>query len=691
MKESDFGEMRMCDIIQGENTFCARCNMPGFQVNISGRVENFKLPTKNSLIPVLEAIINSMHAIQEKGIKDGKISIEIVRDDNTVMDIGENTPINHIDSFVIVDNGIGFDERNFDSFLTTDSDYKKDLGGKGVGRFAWLKAFNDVDISSKFIGDDGKHYIREFKFSNCNQDLPGDILETDDHNTGTIVKLNGFKKKYKDTCPLSLEVIAYRIVQHCVVYFLNDNCPDIELIDSSKNEISRLNLKSFFEDKIERGNTSEFMVQGHEFQLLHLKFYEVSSNNHYLRFCANCREVEKEDLSKLIVNLKKRIVNGEGKEYFYAGVLTGPYLDDNVDMNRLSFSIPKEKGSGSFINDLSMEEIKDEIKVYIEAYLQEELNTIQKEKEEQIKQYINSEAPQYRHLVKFKSDEVKSIKPSLSKRDLDEALYKIDRELKQEVDDDIDRLSKNLDENSTAEIKTEVFEKFLEKINETGKSSLAKYIVHRKTIISLLEKALRRNEDEKYEKEAVVHEIFFPMRKTSEDVDYFDHNLWMIDERLSYHYYLASDIPFNNSNTERRPDVLICNNPVAMVDTDNSVYSSIVIFELKKPDRNDYSAADNPINQVLDYVDEIRKGKKDKYGRPITVSETTMYYLYIVCDITEKIVQFCERQNLKKTPDQRGYFGVHENYNAYIEVLPFDKIIQDSKQRNKVLFEKLGL
>ena len=36
-------------------------------------------------------------------------------------------------------------------------------------------------------------------------------------------------------------------------------------------------------------------------------------------------------------------------------------------------------------------------------------------------------------------------------------------------------------------------------------------------------------------------------------------------------------------------------------------------------------------------------------------------------------------------------FTFNQNYNAYIEVLPFDKMLRDSRMRNQVFFESLGL
>ena len=47
------------------------------------------------------------------------------------------------------------------SFLQSDSTYRAEKGGKGVGRFAWLKAFKEADIESSFI-DAGEWVRRKF-------------------------------------------------------------------------------------------------------------------------------------------------------------------------------------------------------------------------------------------------------------------------------------------------------------------------------------------------------------------------------------------------------------------------------------------------------------------------------------------------------------------------------------------------
>lgn len=136
--------------------------MKKFKINFKGRIKNFNLPENKSLIPLFEAVVNSLQAIEERkklNNFDGEISIKIEREKTISDDI-----IGRIENIIIIDNGIGFNENNFNSFLESDSDYKSEIGGKGVGRFSWLKAFKKVKIDSCFLNT-GNYYRRIFDFT----------------------------------------------------------------------------------------------------------------------------------------------------------------------------------------------------------------------------------------------------------------------------------------------------------------------------------------------------------------------------------------------------------------------------------------------------------------------------------------------------------------------------------------------
>ncbi len=68
------------------------------------------------------------------------------------------------------------------------------------------------------------------------------------------------------------------------------------------------------------------------------------------------------------------------------------------------------------------------------------------------------------------------------------------------------------------------------------------------------------------------------------------------------------------------------------------------------------------------------------------------YNVYIICDLHTSLVDILRSREFDKTPDGQGYFKFYTRYyNAYIEVLPFEKVLSDAKKRNRILFEKLGL
>lgn len=84
--------------------------------------------------------------------------------------------------------------------------------------------------------------------------------------------------------------------------------------------------------------------------------------------------METKDLDKYIVDLDRSIYEKHG--FWYIGVLRGKYLDDNVDMNRLSFSIPEGGIAPSIIGVTSIDEILSESVSKISEFLEEFLEPI---------------------------------------------------------------------------------------------------------------------------------------------------------------------------------------------------------------------------------------------------------------------------------------------------------------------------
>lgn len=419
--------------------------MRPFSINIRGRVKNFNLPKNQPLVPLFEAVVNAIHAIDERKSADtsfeGRIVVKILRSEQSVIeDTGELPPIQ---SFEIIDNGIGFNETNITSFMESDSTYKAKIGGKGVGRFSWLIAFEKAEIESIYSEEDG-YVKRAFDFSVSNTEINDTLTDCTGYSDNqTTVRLLNYVKPYTDNVPKRGMTIAMRIIQHCLVYFISDDCPQVILQDI--DEI--YNLNHIFKEKIRsEANSKTIVLNDETFELLHVRAEEATINGNKLYLCAHNRLVETKELDKYITDLDRQIFEKSG--FWYVGVLRGRYLDEAVDMNRLSFNIPDGGPLESMANMITMDQIMRAVVVEVNEFLKDYLQPIATGKIQRITDYVTHRAPQFRHLLKYMPEAISKIKPNLSEDKLDDELHRIKRDFDRTTDEEntqlLDELNKGV-------------------------------------------------------------------------------------------------------------------------------------------------------------------------------------------------------------------------------------------------------
>lgn len=473
--------------------------------------------------------MNSFQAIEDAGNTVSSPAIDIrVERDPILPDLNIDAEVN---GFTIVDNGVGFTEVNLDSFFTSDTQYKVGRGGKGIGRFIWLKAFRYAEIESHY-SENGKLVKRAFKFTTDGDQPTGPAIDSVENSAKTIVRLIDMQSPYKENCPHGLAIIGHRLIEHCLPFFLDSNCPAVSISDAK----DRIDLKQYFRENFASNATQHtFKVGDADFKLRGLRLYNPHETQHRLLYAANSREVFPEKLEKYVPNLQKRLSDNAGP-FMYLGFVEGEYLNQHVNGERTNFSFPAERNTpGGLLDEITLDSIRDAALTCVARDLQPFLEEINTEKRTAITTYITQEAPEYRPLVRYMDEFIDQIPPGTTGRALEialhEQMYDKQRQLKQE--------SHTLIEESGKEsLKPEEYEAklndFLERANELGKSSLAQYVAHRKVILEFLEKSLQANpETGKYPLEEIIHKIIYPMRTTSEDVPYDQQNLWIIDERLS--------------------------------------------------------------------------------------------------------------------------------------------------------------
>lgn len=664
------------------------------KTNIQGLVKSLDLKQAQGMMPLFEAISNAMDAIAEagKGLNAGNIDIRLIRR----TDLGSKSDeLPLINSVTVTDDGVGFTDENLKSFEEAYTQAKVKLGGKGIGRFTYLKVFNQIQVESNFRDSAGGVTSRRFSFSINNEvDNVVNTPAPDGAKTGTVVSLAKLDSPYVAAWPRDAQAIAQRVVSHFLIRFAGRSAPEVRLHDSG---IAPINLLKLFDDTVLPNiQAVDFSVGEHHFHLQVLR-QKGSRDAHEISYCARAREVFQGTLKKLLPELPQTFLETDATHYTLKVLVTGEYLDSHANTVRTGILFnPDSDDLATDESLITQKELDTEITKTLRTLLVDDLRVTNQEKMDGIEHFIASEAPEYRVLLSDQYREIieREVPAGATGDKLDEALLRIRRKIEDQIRSEGSVIKVLVDSESFEHYEAKMNE-HIARINDMGKSQLASYVAHRRSILDLLDLSLKKSRiDEKYRLEEVLHNMIFPMRQTSKDLFFEQQNLWVIDERLCYHTILTSDKKVNSiaglENTHgKEPDLLafFYDTPTGVREPEDGS-GAVVIIEFKRPGRDNYSS--DPAQQVLDHFVAIEDGKvKDVDGRMVNPSNIR-YYGYFIADLTPTLKKQM-RFNYQQSVDGEGYFKTLPGGNGYVEIISYDKLLRDAQRRNRVLFEKLGL
>lgn len=667
------------------------------KANLRNQVRQTVLPKWRPLLPLFEAVMNAIQAIQEAPQRAHKISIEILRETELELD-----DLPSISGFIITDTGVGFNDANFDSFNTAFSGHKEARGGKGLGRFIWLKAFEKVEIVSVFHEKKEGFIHRKFIFDkNYDPDnAPSRVGPS--ANLGTQVKLIGFQSPYKQECPRTPDQIAQRLVEHFLLVLLHENSPIMELIDGS----IRIDLLELFRrDYRSTAQMHEFDLKGRKFSMTGFRLYSQRAARHRLMYAGHDRAVISEPLDKFVPNLTGRLSDGSGGSFAYLAVVQGDYLNDRVNHGRFDFDLSdaddSEAEQGGLLSavEISRTDIREQCLTLIMGDLAGIITSINEQKEKRILHYVHTEAPHYKILMKYLKDFINLIPPHATSSELELALHqelhKRELRLKQEGS----KIIKEAEKLQDYEEYHRRFSAFMENYNELGISALAQHVMHRKIILDFLENAISQIPGKtQYPMEKAVHNVIFPMKEDSDSIPAYQHNLWIIDETLTYQTYVSSDKPLStidrlNNEADQRPDLFLFDRRMLFSDGPTPL-NSITVVEFKRPMRDDYKPQDNPTSQAFTMIEKIRSGEfRNERGRVVgPATDGVPAFCYIICDITDSLKKIMvDIPGSQIMPDKLEYYGYHPHREIYYHVIDYTKLLNQAKKRNRVFFDKLNI
>ena len=668
------------------------------KTDIEGIINELNMSPEDVMYPIFETVVNSIQAIKERfdDVKQGKITVEVERD-ITQMDLFnkyENYPIK---SITIKDNGIGFTSANCHSFEYAHSTKKISIGGKGIGRFAILSIFNSICIDSIIKGSDINQRV---SFSLTRKEgLTDPVYENTKNSICTTIVLNDLNPNFrKESSRYSHEKIADSVLSHCLLYYLNNDAPNIEIVEN--NMI--INLSNQFSPKDFVKHTITETIKEKKFIWYFVK--DERANYHELCLCGHNRKVKGKRIDK-IYPIFSSPAEDSGQLFYYKVYVVSPYLDSRVNMSRNEFNFPRVKNEDDEeqkeeldlnVQKLIIEKDIDEktievIKRLFPILVNDRIQTVQKK----VCSFLSSDdGLEYRHL---ELDETfyASLSDNIDEKDLDDALHTYQYKKSKEARKKRDKLFKR--DYSNKEDYQKLLKEVVDTATQEGYCRLAQYVSHRKTIIQLLEKYLEWSEENNnYEEEEVLHNLIYTMGGNQDTIPYDKHNLWLLDDRLTYHRYIYSDkmikshIPAEGSSSKKETDLAIYDNPFYYGEkNDYSEINSVVIFEFKRPNRTvtyeDFS------KQMREQITGVQEGKlKDYNNANVFVGGATPIYYYYVVDANtySSLKNNAKFEGFDETPYKSM---MRMRGGVYQEILTYQTILVNAKRRNKIFFKKLGI
>jgi hypothetical protein len=683
--------------------------LPEMRHSFTGRVRNFNLPAtaSNCMMPVFEAVTNALYAIQDRypdtWADAGVITIEVLRD-RPETDAEDEADHQQISGFVITDNGVGLDDKLFDHFRELDTEYRASRKGRGIGRLSWLKVFTKSEVVSIFNRAD-QCVERSFTFKLSNErpfDAYSEADQPEGATTGMIVTLSEFRDTYRSKAHVEPEAIRNSLLAHFIALLAQPKRLQIDLID----EGCTTNLSDLFFDSIIGDKTpiSVEIDEQHNASMLHILLpKKLAPIGNSLIYCAADRSVVIKPISE-VIGLKS-LPNEEHGPLIYIGLVSGPLFDDALNHERTGFDF----GDTDFeaVNKALVQAAKD----FLEPYLAEP-----RQRNREMLENLLQSNPLYASAIEdidayaaqmpLNWDETRLVQDvALKRHRSNKALFK-----------QIEKLEAN-----SASMSDKDFAKHVNKITaalgDTEKSALAQYVVERRWVIELLKE--RRKIDlsqSKHEPENIVHEVFCPLGVTSETLDYDDHNLWLIDDRLAYYTYITSDRPIRSFTKDQgevdpdelhrrdelramggygeagEPDLAIFKRP--MLFRRPNTLDPTVIVEFKSPGKTSYSGApsDNPVIQIRKYIESLLQKTCYTYeGERITdIGQGTPFLCFLIAEPSQQLYELLRQHQIHKpTPDGAGRFAYLDDLNAYFEFIPYDQVLKNATLRNEAFFRKL--
>lgn len=692
----------------------------GQGVYYAGEIKSIK-KSPDELQGLWEAITNSFESVAEKGYSDNYIAIRFIFTESALC-----KDLYNFCKLEVEDNGVGFDDINFERFIQLKDD-RKSTKNRGSGRIQLLHTFDVTEYSSVFV-QAGIQYKRSFILSKASDFIQNNAIiryigteKIGNEPIKTLMSCSGvlgknkvfdqvtaseFKKVFiSHYLPLLCSIRA-NLPKITIECYLNDEC--IEKEDILAQDIPVEDKTSDVTINYSRFNSSNNIVE------------KVAAEE---KFTFRCFKLLEEQLPKNKISIisKGEIVPGVQinfdllkendciDKHRYLVFLEGQYFDDIAGDTRGNLPIP------------SNEELKnnEELFQYDQNYIT--LESISSATNAEVKKHYPEIAQKEKEfldelagLEKMFLLDGKAMKHSASKLGLNatpekilKSLYELDSSTAAKADAKIKHLMDELKEIKPTSDNYEIdlgsrINELVKMIPLQNRTDITHYVARRKIVLEVFQKALdrelemqkdaKRNIDEK-----ILHNILF--QQSSEDPSSSD--LWIINEDFIYFKGCSEnrlfDIQIDKVNIFRdelsveeeaylrslgedrkikKPDILLFPEE-----------GKCIIIEFKNPNVN----VATHLQQIDRYASWIAEFTKDEF-------QMHSFYGYLVGqaieprDVLSSDADYTADPhfNFLFRPSKKVYAGpTRSSGSIHMEVISYSELLERARKRNEIFINKL--
>lgn len=700
-------------------------------LDIRGSIKNTKL-SSNPYVVFDELISNAIdsYLIRKNGDLAASrmlVSIEVDFAASDLFDGSETVSIR------CTDNGCGLGEDQLNAFLTKDTSYKDDLAVpgigkcKGAGRIQFFHHFSNFSIDSTFRS--GTEVItRRMHFAEPQKQIDRDNFTFErgnQKNIGTTITLDNIKDVVRirviKNDSLSNLFSAPALKKRMLLTFLQrligleNRLGDFEITFTSRNQMNVEQKDSLKSDDLPVVTTKRLVnveecdpttgVPLGTYQAFDLSHYRLDVEKYNLpknsiAFCAKASPVKDVTVRYLRTKTEQNNpVNG----FHHIILIESEYLDQRVNEQRDDFENISEEIA---TNDLFQVEKVSYGAIYdaIDPVIAELVGASDWKKESILKEVTShfgiSEAMLQDTSTRIVyGDSAKAVAERVLKK------------YQEKVIDETVEIVKLKDAIVTAEPDSEFFHKMINDLSwkytmslkNFDMANLSQLIVRRAAIVQILDLACNKKlsmqeitDDSRRKDERIIHSIFFPMRKDSNE--FADHDIWLLSEEYHYFDYIASDVPLANiawkddeklfesdiddsfakllakrakENGGKRPDIALF-----------SKEGSAIIVEFKAPGVQ----LDEHIGDLSEYTHLLAAKSGGKLKK---------FYGYLIGDSVNSL----RLNGWTKFPTGKGFFTSdplidpdtgNQLGETYFEILHFNDVIARAKKRIGVYQSKLN-